>query len=92
MRCANRPHFSLLQGAQQLCLQIEREFANLVEEYRASLGGNQQAVLGAVGAGVCAFHVAEQFALNERRHQRAAIDRQKRLLRIRTKSMNGPRH
>ena len=89
---AHRPHFLLLQGAQQLGLQIERELADLVEKDRAALRRNQQPVFRPVGAGESALHIAEQLALDQRRHQRPAIDGQKRLLRIGPVGVDGPGH
>jgi hypothetical protein len=66
---SDRADFLFLQGAQQLGLQVEREFANLIQKNRAALGGDQQSVLGAVGPGESALDVTEELALNQRGDQ-----------------------
>ncbi len=42
VRCADGADLLLLQGAQQLGLKVEGELADLVEEYRASLGSDER--------------------------------------------------
>ena len=43
---ADRAHFFFLQNAQQLGLQLERQFADFVEEDGAAVGGLEQSLLG----------------------------------------------
>ena len=45
LRRADRPHFALLQHAQQLDLQRQRHVADLVEEQRAAVGRLEQALV-----------------------------------------------
>src|SRR6185437_14511339 len=47
--CANGPDFALLQGSQEFCLQVEGEFANLIEEDGSAAGGDQETILGKIG-------------------------------------------
>ena len=58
-----------LKDAEELDLDAGGDLADLVEKDRAALGRNQQSVLGAVGPGEGAFDVAEEFTLDQRRHQ-----------------------
>ena len=67
-------HFFFLQHAQQLGLQFERQFADFIEKNRAGVGRLKQSLLGFQGAGECSLFVTEKLALNQRRHERAAID------------------
>ena len=63
--CRRPADLALLQHAQQLGLQLERQLADLVEEQRAAVGLLEQAARArAVGAGERAAHVAEQLALD----------------------------
>ena len=56
----------LLQDAQQLGLERERQLADLVEEQGAAVGLLEQAGLARDGAGEGAALVAEQLALGQR--------------------------
>src|SRR5713226_63306 len=82
----------LLQGAQQLGLQVHRQVANLVQEQRALVGYRQQALLGLHGSGKGPFDVAEQLRFDQRGHQRRAIYRDKRLLPARPRIVDRARH
>ncbi len=62
---AERVCLALLQRAQQLDLQRERQLADLVEQDGALVGGLQQADLVLAGAGERAALVAEQLALEQ---------------------------
>ncbi len=75
---ANAANLPLLQRAQQLGLQHQRQFAQLVEEERAVIGKFQQADPPAFGAGEGALFVAEEFALQQALGNRSAIDRHER--------------
>ncbi len=64
----------VLEGAVQAALKIEGEFADFVEEEGATVGGGEQADLGAGGAGIGAFGVAEEFAFDHGGGEGAAVD------------------
>jgi hypothetical protein len=72
---ADGANFFLLEGAEELGLEVEGEFADLVEEDSAAIGGGEKAGLGAVGSGEGAFDVAEEFAFDEGGDEGAAVDR-----------------
>ena len=65
---------ALLEEAQELALDVERQIADLVEEQRAALGELDLAGDAAIGAGERAALVAEELALDELRRQRRAVD------------------
>ena len=66
--------FAVLDRAQQLGLQRQRQLADLVEKQRAVVGVLEQADLGVGGAGERAAHVAEQLALEQRLDDGGAVD------------------
>src|SRR5258706_5332756 len=78
LAAADRLDLLLLDDAQELGLQRERQLADLVEEQRAAVRLAEQPALRLVRAGECAAAVAEQLALDERRLQRRAVDRDQR--------------
>ena len=65
LRAADRLDLALLHGAQQLDLDVERQFADLVEEQRAAIGLDELADMLVGGAGEGALLVAEQDAFDE---------------------------
>ena len=67
----------LLQDAQQLHLQVQRQVADLVEEERAACRDLEAARALADRAGEGPAHVAEQLALQQLAGQRAAVDRRR---------------
>src|SRR5262245_24119629 len=67
---------TLLQHAQQLGLERQRQLADLVEEHGAALGAAQHTGLGLARTGERAAHVAEELALDEVARERAAVHRQ----------------
>ena len=73
-RTAEALDLPLLQHAQQLRLQLERQLADLVEEHGAAVRQLEAADLAGVRAGEGAALVAEQLALDQRRRQRRAVD------------------
>ncbi|OQC67537.1 MAG: hypothetical protein BWX47_02015 [candidate division Hyd24-12 bacterium ADurb.Bin004] len=73
LRAAHRKHLALLQGAQQLDLEVAVQLADLVQQEAASGCGYQQAVLVLVGAGEGALHVPEEFALQQGAGEAAAV-------------------
>jgi hypothetical protein len=76
---ADRADLAELHRAQQRRLQIERQFADFVEEQCAAVGGFEQAGALLVGAGERALGVAEQLALDELARHRAAVHDDERL-------------
>ena len=82
---------SLLQHAQQLGLQFERQIANLVEEEGAVMRELEASLPRRHGAGECAARVAEQLAFNQRRRQRRAVDDDERIGAARTAHVNRAR-
>ena len=62
---ADRLDAALLERAQQLRLQIDRQLADLVEEQRAAVGALERALAIRVGAGERAFDVTEQLRLDQ---------------------------
>ena len=75
---ADALELALLQHAQELRLQLERELADLVEEERAAVGELEAPVRRCSRAGEGALLVAEELALDERRRERRAVDRDER--------------
>jgi len=80
---ADSPDFTLLQDAQQLCLQSERQLADFVEENRPAVGGLEESSLVHARPGECAAHVPEQLGLEQRLWNRGAVDADERLARAR---------
>ena len=66
-----RSNSALLEHAQELGLQAERQLADLVEEQRAAVGHLEAAGLLLGRAGERALLVAEQLALDQRLGERA---------------------
>ena len=81
-----------LNGPQEFGLEVDGQLADFVEKHGSAFGDGQKSVLGLIGAGERSFDVAEQFALNQRGHERAAIDGDERLVVEWSGVMNGARH
>src|SRR5450432_2330546 len=79
-RLAERDQLALLDGAQQLGLDRQRQLGDLVEEQRSPVRGPQVARAGALRAGEGTFAVAEQLRLRERLGERRAVERHERPL------------
>ena len=75
---AYRAIFPLLQQSQQLYLQFQRKIADLIEEGRAAVGELDEPLFALGRSGKRPAGMPEQFALHQRAHQRAAIDRDER--------------
>ena len=75
---ADRQDLALLQRAEQLGLERERDLGDLVEQQGAAVGGAEQALAVRAGAGEGALAVAEQDRLEHRLGERGAIDRGER--------------
>ena len=67
-------HFLTLEHAQQLGLSGERHVSDLVQEQRASVSILEQARLVVRGAGERTLHVPKQLALEQRFHNRRAVE------------------
>src|SRR5690606_37590833 len=71
---ADRLDLALLEDAQELGLEIERQLPQLVEEDRPAVRRAERAVRRLERAGERALLVAEQRRLDEARRDRAAVD------------------
>ncbi len=92
LRRADRLYLTLLQGAQELGLQIHRHVADFVQKERAAVGGLEQTLLAMKRAGKRTLDVAEQLGFNQSRNEGRAIDGNKRLLFTRTREMHALGH
>ncbi len=72
---ADRAHHALLQRAQELRLQRQRQLADLVEEQRAAVRLQEEAGARAARVGEGAPRVTEELALEQRLGNRGAVDR-----------------
>ena len=90
-RAADGTNFFFLNGAQEFGLEVDGKLADFVEKNGSAFGDGEQSFLGLIGAGEGAFDIAEQFALNQRGDERAAVDGNKRLVVERSGVMNGAR-
>ena len=82
---------SFLQRAQQLGLQVERQFANFVEKERALVGQFQAAHLARNRAGECALLVPEQFALQQSGGDGRTVDLDEGAITASAEAVNGAR-
>ena len=83
---------ALLKHAQQLDLDLHRQFTDLVEKQRGLVGGFEPADLPRERARVRALLAAEQLALDERRRNRRAAHADHRPLTARAEVVNRLRH
>src|SRR5215510_8985802 len=74
LQSADSPERAFFEHAQQLRLQADLEFADLVQKDRSALGLLEQPFLAPLRVGESAFLIAEEFALNQRRRDRRAVD------------------
>ena len=79
LQAADPGKFALLEHAQQLGLQFQRQIANLVEEQRARAGYLELARAPLGRAGERAALMAEQLAFDQAVRDRRAVDRDERL-------------
>ena len=80
-------NFPLLQHAQQLDLQRQAQFADLIEQQGPALGGFKPAGVALHRAGKGAFFMAEEFSFRQAFGQRAAVNGEKRLVATRAVMM-----
>ena len=71
---ADALEFPILQHPEQFALQLQRQFADFVDEQRAGRRRLEFARGGLVGAGESALLVAKQFVFDQRLGQRRAVD------------------
>ena len=90
-RAADRTNFLFLNRAQEFGLEVDGKLADFVEKHSATFGDGEQSFLGLIGAGEGAFDIAEEFALDQRGHQRTAVDGDERLVVERSGVVNGAR-
>jgi len=77
-RATHRTEGRLLEHPQEFCLQAAGHLADLVEEQRSAVGGDQQTVTVAVGACVRTATDAEDLTVQQALGDRCAVDRDKR--------------
>ncbi len=68
-----------LENAQQVGLRFQVDVANLVEENRSAFGDLKFSFLAVLRSGEGAFFVSEEFALEQRFGQGAAVDYDQRV-------------
>ncbi len=85
-------NIAILQDAQQLRLQRQRQLADFVEEQRAVIGHLKFAAAVADSPGKRPFHVTEQLALRHALRQRRAVEVHQRVSRTRRSLMHRLRH
>ncbi len=90
LRLAKPLVFLFLQQAEQFGLNLQRQFSDLIQEQRAAVGHRHFAPGIGHGAGVCAFHPAEQLTLQQFPRETRTTDRDKRLVPVRAALMNCP--
>ena len=83
--------FPFLQSAQKLGLQVEREFADFIEEERALVREFEAAHFAGDGSGKRALLVAEQLALDQAGRNGRTVELDKGALAARTEPVNGAR-
>src|SRR5437016_3079302 len=75
MRRADSLHFSRLQHAKQLCLQIQRNVCDLVKKERAAIGKFKTADAVSPRVSESALHMAEQLAFENTLGEASRINR-----------------
>ena len=91
-RAAQALELALLQHAQQLGLQLERNLADFVEEHGAAVGQLEAADALRDGAGERALLVAEQFAFQQAGGNGGAVQLDEGALPARAEVVDGARH
>ena len=91
----HRPYatnFSLLDKAQQSCLRLYGQFANLIEKQRAPISGFNQPHTTCIGTREGAFFVAKQLGLDKRIGDCCTVDRNHDLIGSQTTLVYAARH
>src|SRR5207248_7309077 len=68
-------HLFFLQRTKKFGLHLEREFTDLVQKQGSAIGCLEEPVFGFERAGECSPFISKQFAFDQCRHQRTAINR-----------------
>ena len=89
---AHRTNLFFLQHPQQLGLQLHGQFADFVEEDGAPVGGLEQSLLRFQRSGKSSLFVTKKLALDQRGHQRSAVDGDKRTIAKGPAEMHCPGH
>src|SRR5262249_43683799 len=89
-RGAEALEFPLLEYAQEFDLQVEGQFADLVQEDRAAMGELEAPHFAAEGASEGPLFVPEELTLDQRGWDGGAVDLDQGSLLTRTAVMNGP--
>src|ERR1019366_9664338 len=76
----------------QVGLRLERDVSNLVEENRSALGNFKFSFLAGLRAGKRALLMTEEFALQKRLRQSAAVNDDQGMISSRAGVMDGARH
>ena len=79
-RVADRRQFPGLDHVEQLDLQRQRQFADLVQEQRAAVCHGDEPFFILIGRGKGAFFMAEELAFEQVLGDRAAVDRNERFV------------
>ena len=87
----HRPHYAVLEKAQQLHLQVDVHLGDLVQEQHAAVRLAQQSQALAVGSGERPLDVSEQLALEQARGDRGDVDRDERAAAARAVLVQGAR-
>src|SRR6266849_6142132 len=83
---------SFLQDAQQFALQVERDFADLIEKQSPAIGQFETPHPILDRPGECAADVPEKLALEQLLWNRGAVDPDQRMIFARAQIVDGPRH
>src|SRR5437764_909463 len=90
-RAADALELAVLEQAQDLGLQRQRQLADLVDEERAAVGRLALAARARLGAGVGAALVAEELVLHQRRRNGRAVELDERPFAARAGEVDGAR-
>ena len=84
-------YLAILQYAEQFCLEKNRHISDLIQKQRSALGCFEQSGFITDCSRKSAFGVPEELAFEQRLRDRAAIDRDKRILTSTALIVDGPR-
>src|SRR5207237_6661576 len=92
LRATNSLELSLLDRAEQLCLQREVHISDFIEEERAAIGYFELAELASNGTGEASFLMTEELTLEQFVRDRGAVDDLERPVFARTVRVQRARH
>src|SRR5439155_22936413 len=90
-RSAHAPDFLVLQHAQELCLQAERQIRDLIQEQRTGVRDLEEPGLGRVRARKRTALMAEQLRFDEMLREGRAVHGDERSIAASPAGMDGPR-